>query len=283
MHIASTAPAEREAQATTTAPGFGATVRSEWTKFSSARSNWVSIAVALVLSAALTALIAWATGFTWDDWNAADQADFDPITFSLSGLLVAGIVFVVLGVNLAASEYSSGMIRRSPCDHAQPRSCAACQMSVIAAVTTVAALVVNAAIVAAGNLVFGLHDMPTASLTDRDTVRAIAGLTLVAFVFPIIGVAMAFIFRSSAAAITAVLALLFLPSIPGGLPPRRWQEDVLAWLPGPLTDSVSIGFLTTDSAMTKGVVVSVIGLIIWLVLFLGAAWVLLNCRDAWTR
>jgi ABC-type transport system involved in multi-copper enzyme maturation permease subunit len=151
---------------------------------------------------------------------------------------------------------------------------------VIAVVITVASLVVHTAVIAAGNVVFGLHDMPTASLADRDTIRAIVGLTLVGFVFPVIGVAVAFMLRSSAAAITAVLALLFLPTMFGPLLPDRWQRDVLAWLPGPLTDSASIGFLSTDSVMTKGVWVSVVGLIVWLVIFVGGAWVLINRRDA---
>jgi ABC-2 type transport system permease protein len=131
-----------------------------------------------------------------------------------------------------------------------------------------------------GSPVFAAYDVPTASLSDSDTLRAIAGLTITTPVFPIIGVAVAFMLRSAAGAITAVLALLFLPSMFGGLLPSRWQEDVLAWLPGPLADSISIGFLSEDSPMTKSVWEASIGLVVWLALFLGVAWTLLNRRDA---
>lgn len=280
MQQATVAPADRGARAGTARPGYGATVRSEWTKFSSVRSNWVSLAVALVLSAGLTALLAWAIGFTWDDWSAADRAEFDPITFSMTGLLISGIILVVLGVNLAASEYSSGMIRQTFSATPRRGRVLLAKCLVIALVTILASLVMSVAVMVAGNLVFGLHDMPTMSLTDRDMMRAIAGLTLVGFVFPVIGVAVAFILRSAAAAITAVLALLFLPSMFGPLLPSRWQEDVLAWLPGPLTDSASIGFIDPDAAMTKDVWMAIAGMLVWLVIFVGGAWVLINRRDA---
>ncbi len=268
---------------TTSAPstvGFGATLRSEWTKFVSTRTNWISMVLAVVLSAGLTALIAWSIGFTFKDWSAADKASFEPITFSMSGLLVAGIIFVVLGVNLTASEYSSGMIRQTLTSTPSRGRVLWAKLVVITAISLVFGLLINLLVIWVGNLVFGAYDMPTASLGDSDTMKAILGLTITTPVFPIIGVAMAFLLRSAAGAITAVLALLFLPSMFGPLLPNRWQEDVLAWLPGPLTDSISIGFLSEDSAMTKGIWEATGGLALWLVLFVGLAWWFLNKRDA---
>ncbi len=260
--------------------GFGATLRSEWTKFISTRTNWISIILAIVLSAGLTALLSWSIGFTWDDWSANDQASFEPISFSMSGLLVAGIIFVVLGVNLTASEYSSGMIRQTLTTTPKRGRVLWAKVLVVTAVSLVFGLIINVLVIWTGNLVFAAYDMPTASLGDSDTLRALAGLTITTPVFPIVGVAMAFMLRSAAGAITAVLALLFLPSMFGPLLPNRWQEDVLAWLPGPLSDSISIGFLSDDSAMTKGIWEATIGLVIWMILFVGLAGWFLKKRDA---
>ena len=260
--------------------GFGATLRSEWTKLISTRTNWISLVLALTLSAGLTALISWSIGFTFKDWNAADKASFEPITFSMSGLLVAGIIFVVLGVNLTASEYSSGMIRQTLSTTPKRGRVLWAKLLVVTAVSVVFGLIINLVVIWVGNMVFRAYDMPTASLSDSDTLRAIAGLTITTPVFPIIGVTVAFMLRSAAGAITAVLALLFLPSMFGGLLPSRWQEDVIAWLPGPLSDSISIGFLSEDSPMTKGLWMATGGLIVWLALFIGLAWWFLNKRDA---
>lgn len=262
------------------AVGFGATLRSEWSKVMTVRTTWISLALALFLSVGLTMLLAWAVGFSFDDWNEADRATFDPITFSMSGLLVGGIIFVVLGVNLVAAEYSSGMIRQTLSTTPKRVRVLLAKVLVVSAIALVAGLVVNIAVILAGNIVFGAYDMPTASLSDGDTLQAIFGLTLTTPVFPILGVAIAFLLRSAAGAITAVLALLFLPSMFGPLLPRRWQEDVLAWLPGPLTDSVSIGFLDPDGAMMKNAWVAGGALIVWLALFLGVAWWFLTKRDA---
>jgi ABC-2 type transport system permease protein len=278
--ISQNAVASRSTPTNLPAVGFGATLRSEWSKFTSARMTWISLALALVLSVGLTMLLSWAVGFSFDDWNEADRATFDPITLSMSGLLVSGIIFVVLGVNLVASEYSSGMIRQTIATTPKRGRVLMAKVIVVGAVALVAGLVVNTAVILAGNLVFGAYDMPTASLSDGDTLRAIFGLTITTPVFPILGVAVAFLLRSAAGAITAVLALLFLPSMFGPLLPSRWQEDVLGWLPGPLTDSISIGFLDSDGAMMKNAWVAGGALIIWLALFLGAAWWFLTNRDA---
>ena len=260
--------------------GFGATLRSEWSKIMSVRTTWISLVLALVLSVGLTMLLAWAVGLSFDDLNEADQATFDPITLNMSGLLVAGIIFVVLGVNLVASEYSSGMIRQTLSTTPKRGRVLMAKVIVVGAIALVAGTVINIAVMVAGNIVLGAYDLPTAKLSDGDTLQALFGLTLTTPVFPILGVAVAFLLRSAAGAITAVLALLFLPSMFGQLLPQRWQEDVLGWLPGPLTDSVSIGFLDPDGAMVKNAWVAGGALIVWLALFLGAAWWFLTKRDA---
>ena len=58
--------------------GFGATLRSEWSKIMSVRTTWISLVLALVLSVGLTMLLAWAVGLSFDDLNEADRATFVP-------------------------------------------------------------------------------------------------------------------------------------------------------------------------------------------------------------
>ena len=50
--------------------------------------------------------------------------------------------------------------------------------------------------------------------------------------FPLIGLALGFLLRSTAGAITAVLAIIWLPDMFGGLLPMWWPENVLSLLPG---------------------------------------------------
>ena len=88
-----------------------------------------------------------------------------------------------------------------------------------------------------------------------------------------------FLFRSTAAAITSALALLFGPSFFGGLFPRWWQENVLSLLPGPAVDSVAIGHLT-DSPMYLSVLPATLVTVAWLVAPLAVARQVLVSSDA---
>ncbi len=283
MHSLATtdrAPAQRTAglKADSSVP-FLATLGSEWSKFVTLRATWTTLMLALVLSVATTALLNWVIGWSWNEWSEADRLAFEPFTYSLSGLLFGGILFVVLGVNLVAQEYSSGMIRQTFTTTPRRGRVLAAKLIVNTAVSMVAA-VITTVMVLVGRAVFSAYDVPTVSPTERDAVLALLGLTAVAPVFPAIGVAVAFLLRSAAAAITLVLALLFIPSMFGGLLPRRWQKDVMAWLPGPLTDSVSIGHLQEGGAMYKDQWVATAALVAWIVLILGGTLIALNRRDA---
>ncbi|MEX2373504.1 MAG: hypothetical protein WD800_06840, partial [Dehalococcoidia bacterium] len=58
---------------------FTDTLASEWAKLFSLRSTYITLALGLVLSVGMTALISLAVGSTFDDWAPADQAEFEPI------------------------------------------------------------------------------------------------------------------------------------------------------------------------------------------------------------
>jgi ABC-2 type transport system permease protein len=262
-----------------TAPPFTATLASEWTKLVTVRSTWITLALAAILSIGITALVSWVTGWSWSEWTDADKALFDPVMNSMVGLMFASILFVVLGVSLVASEYGSGMARLTMTVTPRRERVLLAKVAVVAAVSLVAGLVITAATFLTAQAIFGAYDVPTVGLGDGDALRTVLSVGLTTPVFPILGVAMAFLFRSTAIAITAVLGLIFAPSFFGGLLPRRWQEDVLAYLPGSAADSVALSHLDPDNPMYLDPVLGGIVAIAWLVLAIGGAGVVLNRRD----
>lgn len=258
---------------------FTATLASEWTKLITVRSTWVTLALSLFVSTGITALVSWATGWSWSDWSASDQAEFDPIVSSLAGSIFGSILFVVLGVNLVASEYSSGMIRQTMAITPRRGRVLLAKVLVVSAVAIVAGIIVNLATFQAAQAVFAAYDMPTASLSDGNAFRSVVlGMTVTSPVLPILGISMAFLFRSAAIAITVVLAIVFMPSFFGPLIPRRWQEDVLAFLPGNAANSIASSNLT-DSPMYLDPWLSAVVLTIWMVVFIGGTHIVLNRRD----
>lgn len=275
-----TATPTRDAAPSTTSVPFTATLASEWDKLVTVRSTWITLALATILSIGVTALFSWVTGWSWSEWTEADRATFDPIEFAFIGAMFATILFIVLGVSMVASEYGSGMMRLTMTVTPNRGRILLAKAVIVTAVVLVVGTLLSIANFQVAQMIFGAYDLPTASLGDSDAFRAIVlGVGATGPIYPLIGLALAFIFRSTALAITAVLALMFAPSFFGGLLPRRWQEDVLAWLPGQAADSFAISHLYEDSPMYLDPTLGLVVAIAWLVLFVGAAWLVLNRRD----
>src|SRR3954451_22793397 len=94
-----------------TEPGFGAMLRSEWTKLRSIRSTWIMVALAIGLSIGFSGAIALVSGLTHDSWNDTVRNQFDPILTTLSGWLFGMILVITLGVTSVTAEYGSRMVR----------------------------------------------------------------------------------------------------------------------------------------------------------------------------
>jgi ABC-2 type transport system permease protein len=259
--------------------GFGATLASEWTKMISTRSSYIMLGIAFLVAVGMTALVSLAVGSTYDDWTAADRASFEPISFSLAGMAFGSILLMVLGVNLVASEYSSGMIRTTLAVTPQRGRLLAAKVVLISVVTMVVTFIITALSMLVGMTVLGSYDMPTVSLTDSDALRTIVAITLTSPLFPLIGATLAFLFRSIATPITLVLAVFFAPSMFGALFPNWWQENVLSLLPSSAADSISLGHIV-DSDMYLDPAVAGVVVVAWLVVVIGAAYLTLTRRDA---
>jgi len=258
---------------------FTATLVSEWAKLVTVRSTWFTLALSLFVSTGITALLSWATGWSWNDWSASDQAEFDPILNSLAGSMFGAILFVVLSGNLVATEYASGMIRQTMTVTPRRGRVLLAKVLVVSAVAIVAGIIVNVATFLVGQAVFAAFDVPTASLSDGDAFRSVVlGMAVTSPVLPILGICTAFLFRSAAIAITGVLAIIFMPSFFGPLIPQRWQEDVLAFLPGNASNSIATGNLS-DSSMYLDPSLAAVVLAVWMVVFIGGTHIMLNLRD----
>jgi len=276
--LAATTPRD-SAQSNSTVP-FTATLASEWTKLITIRSTWTTLAMAVILSIGITALFSWVTGWTWDDLSGADQAKFNPIELSFIGGAFSAVLFAMLGVSIVTSEYASGMMRLTMTVTPNRGRIVLAKALIIAAVAIVAGLMISVANFLVAQAIIGAHDLTTTSLGESDAFRAIVvGAMITGPVFPLLGVAIAFIFRSTALAITTVLALIYLPSFFGGLLPRRLQETVLAWLPGQAADSFAVGHLYPDDPMYLDSTVGLIVAAFWTISSLVVATIVLNRRD----
>jgi ABC-2 type transport system permease protein len=260
--------------------GFGATLASEWTKMTSVRSTWITIALALILSIGMTALVALVVGITWDDLTPQDQAAFDPITFTFAGWLFGLIVIAVLGVNLVTSEYGSGMMSLTLTATPKRGRVLAAKMFIVGVVTLAVSLVTMLGMFFAAQMILQSFDMPSVGLFDENVPRAIIGTAFLSPFFPLIGAAFGFMLRSTAGAITAILALIWVPEIIGAFLPRWWRENVFSLLPGSAADTLTLSHIMDSPSYLDSMPLAGLVVFAWMVIFIGGAYLALQKRDA---
>lgn len=265
--------------AVTRQPTFVDTVASEAIKLATLRAARRNAVLAVALGVGLSALLALLVGATYDEWTEADQAGFDPILFSVSGGLFAVIFLTALGVNSVAPEYSSRMMPLTLTATPKRARIVLAKALVVSVAVAVLSLVSSVGMFLAGQAVFAATDLEQASLVEGDALLMLVMLTVTSPVFPVLGMSLAVVTRSTAAALSATLAVIFTPAIFGELLPEWSQRNVLGLLPGSAADSLSIGHLT-DSAMYREPWLAAVLVVVWLVALLALAVVVLQRRDA---
>jgi ABC-2 type transport system permease protein len=258
---------------------FSATVRSEFTKLLALRSTKIQIVLAMLLGVAMSGLLAWILGMTYDDWDAAGRSDFEPIGASLIGGILSAIFFLVIGVKAATGEYSSGMIRLTLTATPQRWRVLAAKAIAVCSVMLATGLVLTVAMFLVAQTIFASYGMKSASLTDGDALRAVLGNGLLSWQFPLIAMTLGFMLRSTAGAVLGVLAVIFVPPFAGGLLPAWFADHVAMYLPGAASDAIAIGHLeeSGDALLAPGFGVLVV--LAWTAIFLGVAWAVFERRD----
>ncbi|MFF2267092.1 hypothetical protein ACFVTZ_02425 [Cellulosimicrobium cellulans] len=190
------------ARTTPRGPTLARVVGSEWTKLTSLRSSWWAAALTVAVSAALTYLSAQASSV---------DPGFDPLGSLTSGLLLAQVPPLVLGVLVGTGEHSTGTFRTTFV--AVPR-----RWPVLAAQTVVtAAFALLTAVLAVGAALLAL--VPSAQargialdLASDGTPQVLGGMVLLLVATALLGLALGALLRRSVPALTvAVLVVLVLP------------------------------------------------------------------------
>jgi hypothetical protein len=208
-----------------------AQVRAEWVKTYSLRTTWVCVGLVVLISVGLGALISWVSAASWVDGSVADRLQYDPVRTAQSGVLAAQFVAGVLGVLLVTSEYSSKMITvslsavrtRSTLVSAKLFVTAMLVLAVGEVVAFSSYFVSRAVLLSQGGRMVAhdsaqlqLHSvfLPVLSLSDSGVLRATAMAGVYLALLSMLGVALGFLLRSGAGAISVFVGgLLLLPII----------------------------------------------------------------------
>lgn len=228
---ASPAPADlpaqrRAARASTIVDTF----RSEWIKFRTVRSSYITLGVTVLLAVGIGALISWGAASSFSTASPTDKATWDPTSTSLSGAAIAQLAVAVLGVMGVTGEYSSGMVRTSLAAVPRRWRWLTAKAVVYTAVVLVIGEIICFAAFLIGQPIIGIW-APNASFGDAHVLRAVIGGGLYAAVITLVAVGVGALLRNTAGGIAIMVALIFvLPAVFVALP-SSIQNPVEKWWP----------------------------------------------------
>lgn len=206
---------------------FDHVLRAEWTKFWSVRSTMFTFVALVVVTVGISALLCLAVAANWDDIEAADRAQIEPVAQSLSGIFLGQMAIIVLGALTISAEYSSGSIRTTLTAVPQRLRLLGAKALMLAVIAFAAGLVTMLPSFLLGQAVLATADAGIeVSLGDPGVLRAVIGGALYVAACGLLGFALGTLLRHTAGAITVAIGIVFILPIMGNFLPGTWGDNV---------------------------------------------------------
>lgn len=189
---------------------------SEWIKTRSIRSTWI-IATATVVVTVMVSLLG--ISGLMSDWQADLPTAFDPTGNSFKGLLVGQILIATLGAQAITGEYATGQIITSLSITPKRGALLSTKLAIAGFVALPTAVITVACSFGASQAALAAAGLPTASLADSATLRAILCAVAYLVLTAILGLALGTITRSSSGALAIIVTVaLLVPALAPGIP-----------------------------------------------------------------
>lgn len=204
-------------------------LRAEWIKLRSVRSSWWALGLAFGLTVLMSVFI---SSTVSTGGKAPNDSGDDVMMLSLGGVLFGQFAVVALAVVAITNEHATGTIRATfaanPRRHAVLGAKAAIVAGAVLAVGLVGSLLAFLAAqpILHSNGFVALNGYSTLSLADGQSLRAVGGSGLYLALIALLALGVGAIVRHTGAAITTVLALMFVPLIAAGMLPESAQDTV---------------------------------------------------------
>jgi ABC-2 type transport system permease protein len=206
---------------------LGRSVRAEWIKLASIRSTWWTAAAMIVVGAAFTTIISGVVAHDIADGSSHDS----PGEYITQGLIFSQISAVVIGALVVTSEYGTGLIRSTLAATPVRTRVLAAKAIVLSGFLFVVGTA-TAFIGYAGGSAFFHHAGVGISLGDDHMLRSMFGAGLYMAGLGLLAAAVGLLVRHTAAAISIVLALVFIIGQVVQLIPGTVGEWIMKLMPG---------------------------------------------------
>lgn len=252
-------------------------LRSEWTKFASLRSTWLTASVTVLLGVGVGILAASGQSRAYRDLPSADRAVWDPTASSLTSITVAQLAIGVLGVLVITAEYATGSIQPSLLAVPRRARLFAAKAVVFATAAVLLGQLIGFASYLAGQAVFAGGGVPHTTLGQTDVLRAVIGGGLFLAALGLLGLGLGTMLRSTAGAIGTLVSLTLLVPLLSQALPKQWADWMHRFWPTTAGEQI-VTVVPTDGTLAPWPGFAVL---CGLVALVGAAgYVALRTRDA---
>ena len=242
--------------------GVRTMVTSEWTKFRTVRSSWISLLIIVVVGIGFAALFSAVFANHWSQSSPGDRLQFDPVRISQSGSFVSEIVvgvvlFVVTEITAFASFFTSQAVLLASGGKTLP----------------------NDASIASQ---LRLAHVPVLSITYSGVAMAVFREAIFLTLMALFAMGLGLLLRNTTGTISLYVGLLLILPILAQLLPSSINSHILPYLPSNLGVAMStVASRHTDWAGTLVGPYAALGLVVlYVAVILGAGIVLLRRRDA---
>jgi ABC-2 type transport system permease protein len=185
-------------------PGFVDALRAERIKLTTVRSTWWTLFAFAVIGIGGTVLLCALNA----EWLASPEADEAPGSFITGGLMLSPVCAVVHGTLAVSSEYGTGMMRSTHAATPVRGRVLVAKAVVVAAILFVLGTATALLGYVGGNYFLDREGIGLA--LEGDVARSMYGYGLFMAGLGLLSVAVAFILRHTALALSLVLALVFV-------------------------------------------------------------------------
>lgn len=257
---------------------FREAMDSEFAKIRSVRSTFWTLLISLLLSVGISLLIAALTSANWSSVSAADRASFD-MSSAVAGVYFGVLVTGVLGVLVVSTEYGTGMMRTSLTAFPRRGSLFIAKALVLAAIVLLIGLVIAFASYAVASPFYTRHGVEL-SLGHAANLRALLAVPVYLTLIALMGLALGYLLRHTAAAISSIVGLLFVIPIITNFLPGTIGKDIDKAMPSNAGGAMMTTHATVHGSPSLSPLGGFIALLIWTAVLLVPAYFLFRRRDA---
>ncbi|MGC8465448.1 MAG: ABC transporter permease subunit [Acidimicrobiales bacterium] len=256
-------------------PSLGSVLRSEWIKIRSVRSTVITLGVMVILGIGISDLASLA-GRAAVTRHA--HHIINPVSQSLSGMLLAQIVIGVLGVLAFTGEISSNTIKTSVAAVPNRTVLLTAKLITFSVISVVVSEIVAFACFFTGQAIMS-GPIATASISQPHVFGSVAGTGLYVALLSIFALSLGVIIRRSAGAISAFVGLyLVLPLLVAPLP-SPYSTDISKFLPFNVARTLDTIATAGSSSTSFAPLTGFLLVTLYTAVMVGVAYYLLNKRD----